>query len=196
MRTIVTETTVYDVHELREHHPDGFERAHDRFAEDYWRSGLGHEEVPEVLTYGIAGGFKTPGWDTYGQGDFPGIPGISIDEWDMEYGREYLRLEGTLCREDAPGLPWPEDCDRARFGRANRDWTGSHRELLLEDSYPEWIADEEREDVQAFWARLDEIIADALLDARKEVEYRQSEESFLEDALCNDWEFDEDGILV
>lgn len=36
-----------------------------------------------------------------------------------------------------------------RFGRANRDWTGSDQDLWLEDAYPEWMADKGRPDIES-----------------------------------------------
>lgn len=127
------------------------------------------------------------------------LRGININEWSIDRnGRDYLHIQGTLTPITAPNLPWPDDCGYARFGRTNAEWTGNDRDLWLVDAETgEWMADDGREDVQAFWAALDDILAKALADGCAQYDYLCSEEYAREWAEANDPEwFDAEGELL
>lgn len=64
------------------------------------------EQVGETIVYALAEAFKTPGWDTFGEGDFPGIDGVSVKEWDLDRG-EMISADGLIGPGNAPGLTWP-----------------------------------------------------------------------------------------
>lgn len=124
--------------------------------------------------------------------------GIELGEWSIDRnGRDYLTIEGSLHRNTTPNLPWPADCSYARFGRRNREWNGNDRDLWLDDAYPEWMADTDREDVQAFFDAVDDVIAKALAAGCSEYDYRFSEECAREYLDANDPEtFNEDGAWI
>lgn len=135
-----------------------------------WQCDSDGESVRESIVYGLAGAIKAPGWDAYGEGDFPGIKGIALSDWDLD--RTEIEFDGALTPESAPGLPWPADCDRFRLGRDEARWTGGRRGLWIADSYPEWPADSDRPDVAEFLAAWDAAVAAALAAGRAEYDYQ------------------------
>jgi len=151
--------------------------------------------VPDTLTESI--GFKL-GHHHGGLGE-PLAAGIELGDWEIGGPADYVELEGTLYRDTTPNLPWPDDCDRARFGREEARWTGNRRGLWLTDSDPEWMADDDSADAQAFWAELDAILADAVADARSAFDWETGEENarlFLEDEAGAHYRFLADGTVA
>ena len=127
--------------------------------------------------------------------------GVELAEWSIDRnGRDYLQLDGTLTRETAPKLPWPDDVGYLRLGRTNREWTGDDRDAWLIDTetgealYPEWMADRDREDVVALFDALDDVIRDAVAAGCAEYDYLCSEEHAADWLEANDPElFDANG---
>ena len=189
MREITTTTTLYSYYELSE-------EAQERAIEDR-RSLVARtfdtdeqEMVGDAIRYVLATRLETPGWDV---GEVPEIPGLKIVAWDIE--RFQMKLDGTLTRDNAPALPWPADCWGARLGATNRTWT----DLWLRDEETgertEWMADYDREDVEAFKEALADAIHLALVAGRDEYEYLTGVE--LAQEWCEDAGevFTEDGEL-
>lgn len=77
-----------------------------KLAGDWWDEN-DIERVSETILYKLAEIFRSPGWDTFGAGDFPGITGVTLDGWDLERGAHVL-VRGHLDRDNAPGLPWTD----------------------------------------------------------------------------------------
>jgi len=96
---------------------DAYREARD----DAWDSS-DNESLAETMLYTFAEKLRAPGWDTYGSGDFPGIPGLTVEGWDLDRGESYV-VRGTLYRDDAPGLPWPEDATHFSVGNRGYDDT-------------------------------------------------------------------------
>lgn len=173
-----TTTITYRYSELTEDAQEvAREQIRDRLG--YWiESEDLEEEMVEVLGYLLghhSGGLGEP------------LRGIEISEWSIDRnGRDYLRISGTLHRDTTPNLPWPEDCSYARFGRVNQEWTGSDRNLWLEDSNPEWMADDDREDVAAFWDAIDAKLSATLEAGCAQYDYLTSEEYATEWLDAND----------
>lgn len=76
----------------------------EREAQRQWDS-YDIDRIREILVFALADQLGTPEREQWGSGDFPGIPNIKIDEWDLERGQS-LTVSGTLDRDNAPGLPW------------------------------------------------------------------------------------------
>lgn len=197
MREVTTTRRFYAFDELSE---EAQEHALEEIRErEYLWACEEPDHLAETILYSIADSFKAPGFDTYGSGDFPGIRGMELAEWDVD--RRTCSIEGTLTPETAPALPWPADCGYARFGRVEAEWTGNHRGLWLVDEdgaalYPEWMADEDREDVQAFWEKVDEAMGEAMSAAYQELEYLCGEECARERIADMGEDFTETGDIA
>lgn len=72
-----------------------------------WWDSNDSDRVSEAITYKLAEIFQSPEWDTTGEGDFPGIDGITMSGWNLDRG-SYILASGTVTRENAPGLPWSD----------------------------------------------------------------------------------------
>ncbi len=188
----VESKTIYRYSELdQEARDNALEQVRERLYEWIESDDLS-EVMIESLGYGL-------GQHDGGQGQ--GLRGIELDEWAIDRnGRDYLRISGTLTRETAPNLPWPEDVGYVRLGRVNLEWTGSDRDAWLIDTetgaalYPEWMADRDRDDVRALFDKLDDIIGTALESGCSEYDYLCSEEHARDWIDANDPEvFDADG---
>lgn len=73
---------------------------------DWWDSD-DIERVSRTIVYKLGEVLTSPGWDTFGEGDFPGVAGVTLDGWDIERG-QHVALNGDLTRENAPSLPWAD----------------------------------------------------------------------------------------
>lgn len=81
MREIVT--TVYSFEELSEKAQRGAIESVQLSLSENWDSS-DFEHITEAMRYKLAEVLKSPGWDTFGPADFPGIDGVELGEWDLE----------------------------------------------------------------------------------------------------------------
>jgi hypothetical protein len=122
MRTITTSVTVYAFDELA---PDAQERAVQHVAEREAARGWDCDElelIESTMVYTLAGRLNAPGWDTCGEGDFPGIDRVTVCEWDLDRG-QVLGLSGWLDRDNAPGLPWVDGIESVQLTAIRRGGT-------------------------------------------------------------------------
>jgi hypothetical protein len=114
MRTITTSVTVYTFDELE---PAAQDRAlyliqqHEATRE---RDYADLESLESTMAYTVAGRLKAPGWDIYGELDFPGIDRVTVHEWDLDRS-QLLVLSGWLDRSNAPGLPWVDGIESVQL---------------------------------------------------------------------------------
>jgi hypothetical protein len=186
MREITNSFKVYQLDELE---PSSRQRAIDtvreRLAGDWWDQD-NIEDIGNTITYAFAERLAAPGWDTYGEADFPGIDGVTQDGWDLGRG-QYVLFRGTLTRENAPALPWTDDVFAVHLER-DRDHTHV------------WVAAEDIEGEQMSTAgRMKDAVSAAMYEALKagerQLEHLGSEENALGDIEANEREFHEDGRL-
>lgn len=178
----------FKVFTLDELEPAARKRAIETVAEklggDWWDES-NNESISDTIVYALAEAFKTPGWDTFGAGDFPGIPGVKLDGWDLDRG-DSLTLSGTLTRENAPALPWDDTVEEVHLAATR--WNGTSVGVVTVD-------DRTDVDVRA----IDEAVRDAIEAAkragREEMAYMSSEEYATEEIEANGREFYADGSL-
>jgi hypothetical protein len=84
-----------------------------RLAGSWWDSG-DNEDVRNAMVYELATKLGTPGHDQYGEGDYPGVPGVTVAGWDMDR-HQALALDGRLDRDNAPALPWTTGLDHVEL---------------------------------------------------------------------------------
>jgi hypothetical protein len=115
MRTITMSVTVYSFDELDPQAQDhAIEQVRQQQIDAPWDS-TDIEMIEESIVYALAEALRAPGWDTYGEGDFPGIPHLNLREWDLDRGQS-LTVSGYLDRANAPGLPWVDGIDAVELG--------------------------------------------------------------------------------
>jgi hypothetical protein len=115
MRTITTSVTVYPFDELDSQAQDhAIEQVQQEQINAPWDSA-DIEMIEETIVYALAEALRAPGWDTYGEGDFPGIPHVRMLGWDLDRGQS-LTVSGQLDRANAPGLPWVDGIDAVELG--------------------------------------------------------------------------------
>ncbi len=206
-KVITTTVTVYQLAELT---TEAQARAVEAIAEklaSVWWDDHDNEAIGETIRYSLAGTFKTPGHDTYGCGDFPGIPNVTVVGWDLDRG-QYVQVKGTLDRTNAPGLPWVDPAGSIILtdGRNGTEveiieadgpdctcdhggWESTHDAGCPERSYV-GLTDAEIEN-------LAEAVTDAIhaawIAGRQEAEYKSSAEYAREWIESNEMEFLEDG---
>lgn len=154
-----------------------------------WFDDGNREDIAATIVMSLAVDIAFPGHEKYGEGDFPGIDGVKLESWDAD--RAEAGFHGTLTRENAPGLDWPEDVyaldlDARRYG-------GTTITVELEEDV------EETADVtavaDAFKQTVREKIQGAATAGQRQAEYIGSEENAQEHIDGNDPEFTEDGDL-
>lgn len=190
MRTIMTED--FEVYELDELDPEARLAAIWNVRHQLtgpWWGETDIESIAEEIVYGIANQLASPGWNTFGAGDFPGIDGVQLVGWDVERDLS-AQLDGTLTRENAPALPWIDEIHAVRLSSAPR---GGHTfiEVVVEDVEavePDAMVSTMRDAVLA-------AIDYGLQDGRAQLEYLTSDARAEEDALANGREFYADGRL-
>lgn len=160
----------------------------DHLAGAWWNSS-DNDDIAETMLFTLAREFKSPGYDDYGPADFPGIEGLTVEEWDIERGT--YKLGGCLTPTTAPALPWkngPAQFNFNRDGSSYLDWG----DLEYDDSYTDKFK-------SLAYEGFDKVIRDAIAAALKagaaEVEYKISEEYAREWIDGNDPQFNEDGTL-
>lgn len=173
---------------------------------DWWDSA-DNDDVQATIVYTLAENLRTPGWDTFGEADFPGVGGVEVDGWDIERDQA-LAVSGTLTRDNAPGLPWVDGIEQISLTGHRSDSTV----VTLVDTDPDCtcspdhyldphdagcpaLADNPATAEQR--ATLEQAVRDALSAAwtagGKEAEYKTGEEYARETA--DNHEFTEDGSL-
>lgn len=193
MRVITTVETVYTFAELSE---EAQQKAITEIREKLdgpWWDSADTEALGEAIIYSFAHTVGTPKVSNYGSGDFPGIPAVKMQGWDVERGGA-LALDGYLDRDNAPSLPWVAGIIQVALTSRRSDHTSISIELtdLEEDEIPP--AD------QAQQAAMDQAVRNAISAAltagREELEYKTGEEYAREWAATNDHqEYNEDGTL-
>ena len=155
---------------------------------DWWDSS-DTDSIGETILYKLAEVLRSPGWDRFGEGDFPGIAGVKLDGWDV--GRaEVIQVRGVLDRVNAPALPWSDLVgDVLLDGR--RQGTNVGVELADGAKESEGFHSARKVLVEAVFAALQE----ALAAGRAQLEYMSSEEAARDYIDANDTDFREDGSL-
>lgn len=166
MREITPDSfTVYSLDELQ---PDAREAAIDGIREllggDWWDSG-DIDDITSVMTYTIANKFGTPGHGDFGVGDFPGIPDVKLNGWDLDRA-DYVNLDGYLTRENAPALPWVDGIIEVAL-KSRRDHTSI--EVEFDDTL---TADDIQLADDAMTSAIRDAMHEALRDGRAEMEYK------------------------
>jgi hypothetical protein len=148
------------------------------------------QEVSDAIVYGLAEALGTPGWDRYGVGDFPGVPGVQLDTWDLDRG-DGVGFAGELTPSNAPKMPWPDGFERVLLQSSAR---GARTFVIVE------MPDEDTSEQRAQAARrLQEAVDEALFAAKEagrvQLDYQTSEHRAVEDIEANEREFTADGQL-
>ncbi|GAA3751196.1 hypothetical protein [Micromonospora maritima] len=203
-RTITKEWTVYTFEELTEEaQAKAVEKLRERRASYFDEHD--RETIGQDIVYTLAEKFRSPGWDTFGAGDFPGIDRVQIDGWSIDYPL-YVEASGALDRENAPALPWVDEIERVDL-EAGRHYTrisvveADPECTCTSDPYaphdegcPTLTAPRLSEDAEG---AMEQAVRDALHDAAKageaEWEYMTGEERARDEAVDMELEFEEDG---
>lgn len=183
-------TTVYKLGELSEAAKvKAIENVAAKLGGDWWDQN-DIDQVSETMIYTLAGELLTPGWNTYGEGDFPGIPEVKVTGWDVERG-QFLSLTGSLTRETAPSLPWHPGMGRVTLAALRH---GTRVEVEWDDTAgytKEWISTATRDMILAAEAA----ITAAWTAGRDQAEYMSGTEYAAEWIEANEPEFTEAGEL-
>lgn len=150
------------------------------------------EAVGQTMVYTLAEKLRSPGWDTYGPVDFPGIDGVTLDGWDLERG-QYLVLSGHLDRDNAPALPWADGVESVRLD-PKRDYTVVWAEPADDAPWPETAGYISA--CEALVTAVKDAMHAAWVAGRDESEYLTGEEYAREWIDGNEPEFDESGSLA
>lgn len=107
MRRVVTET--FEVFYLPELMPTAYSRAVDALVAaraDLWEMPMGDiGMVAEDIMYALGQALGDPRVGDFGEGDYPGVDGLSVEGWSFENAPS-VAVDGNLTRQNAPGLPW------------------------------------------------------------------------------------------
>lgn len=183
-------TTVYKLTELSEAAKvKAIENVAAKLGGDWWDE-TSNEQVRETMVYILAEELLTPGWNTFGSGDFPGIPTVSVGGWDIERG-QFLSLKGSLTAETAPALPWHPGMGRVTLTELRH---GTRVEVEWDDTRGNtkaWIDTATQDMVKATEAA----IAAAWTAGRDEAEYMSGTEYAAEWVEANEPEFTKEGEL-
>ena len=188
MRVITPEPfTVYKFEELSE---QAQQRAIESIVEMLQQSWDSRdiEQVGEVILYTFAQKLGTPGLEEWGFGDFPGIPGTTLAEWDLDRSQT-VKFQGVLTRENAPSLPWANGITSVILNDRNY-------QKKIHVSWDYYAAGEPDDAaVQAMSDAVGAALVDAWDSGNQEAEYRTSEEFAVEWINDAEPEFREDGTL-
>ncbi len=190
MRTITPDQ--FEVYLLDELGPEARQKAianvTNLMAGDWWDS-FDNESVSETIVYAFAEALRTPGWDKYGEGDFPGIPGVALSGWDLDRD-DAVAFDGVLERANAPQLPWIDEIVAVQLQSAPR---GGHTYVGVV------VDDDGTSDLSDAVRRMQDMVTDEMFAAketgRKQLEYLTSNERAEDDILANGREFTADGEL-
>lgn len=195
MRIEVREIKWFTLAELKEFDDGGraFEAACGAIVTAMWESGSTGESVAETILYAFAQQIGEPTVEKHGVGDYPGVPGVTLDGWDLERG-SFLALRGTLTRDNAPALPWDEHNDALIDHidlRSVRDGT----DVYVAESDAAWDVDVTvvRQSQDTLEQAVRDAIGAALSAGRLAAEDVEDEDYLLDLAEANEWEFTETG---
>lgn len=178
MREITTKVYTFD--ELSEEaQAKAVEEVAGKLGGQWWDSH-DDEQIAETLVYAFAEALGTPGRDAYGEGDFPGIPGMKLTGWDLGRGWR-LVFAGLLDPDNAPALPWVQGIDEVVLSRDGV-------RVIFDDEVPTEAVGDMREAVG-------DAVHEAWKAGRDQMEYMASEERAREWIADNEPEFTEDGEL-
>lgn len=176
---------------------NAYDKARDTLDVTLWNDGVHTEGVAESIRYAFGGAVKAPGWDTFGEGDFPGVQGVELHGWDLERG-SFVEFVGTLTRENAPGLPWHGWLEEVLL-TGTRWGTSIRVDPSMDAPYIGWdtVAPPELKDVvDAMQSAVRDALNDALSAGQKQAEWYSSEEYIDETAQANGYEFDTNGDMA
>ncbi len=88
-----------------------------RFAGQWWDEN-DNDDVRDVMRFAFGEKLKTPGWDIYGPGDFT-TDAFKVAGFQVGYA-PFVAFEGTLNRENAPGLPWHDHAENITLSAPHR----------------------------------------------------------------------------
>jgi hypothetical protein len=206
MRTVTTSVNVYTFAELSEAAQQKAIQGICELLAGPWWDGSDNDDIGNTIVYALAERFNSSEWDTKGEGDFPGIAGVSIEAWSMDRS-QILAVAGTLDRQNAPGLPWIDGIKEVQLTAHCGDSTSielieREAECTCSDN---WLSPHDDGcpsqtppviDTTARMA-LETAVMEALHDAWKagetEMEYKTGEEWAKQ--LAEDYEFTDDGTL-
>jgi hypothetical protein len=160
-----------------------------RLSGEWWDND---EEIGDTIRYKLAEVFQSPGWDKFGEGDFPGIELVKLEGWDLGRG-DYLILRGRLDRVNAPGLPW-SDAVGDVFLEPNH-YAGGSTNVGVEEGDEELPEDVQRQACAAMTEAVTDAFHAALVAGREAMRYIGSEENAREHIEVNELDFNEDGSL-
>lgn len=83
-----------------------------------WWDDSDLERLRETMRFAFARELQAPGSENFGPGDYPGIDGVELGEWDLERGQS-IEFKGRLTRENAPALPWVDGIPSVLLGDRN-----------------------------------------------------------------------------
>jgi hypothetical protein len=164
-----------------------------------WWDQDDNDDIRDVMVYMLAGQLRSPGWDKYGAGDFPGINGVTMASWDLDRGQS-LGLRGVLTRENAPALPWAAGVTQVEL---STNWGGTTIDVEWDEDALDPDQQQDltvvREQCQQQAVRVEEAVEAAIEAALaagiKEAEYKGSAEYAEEHIEANGHEFLADGTL-
>jgi hypothetical protein len=186
MREITTR--VYRFEELAEEAQQrAVENVAVKLGGDWWDSH-DTDDLRDVMVYAFAAALGEPGQDTFGPGDYPGIPGVKLTEWDLDRGQS-VKFEGTLDADNAPNLPWAGGLEQVVLN--HRHYV---RSVWVEVDGPDDDA-LTRQRINAMREAVEEATHKAWKAGRDELDHRTSSEYAREWIEINELEFTEDGEL-
>lgn len=155
---------------------------------DWWDQG-DNDDIGDTITYVFAEHLKTPGWDTFGVGDFPGIEGVKLAEWDLDRA-QMVKFTGQLNRDNAPALPWVETIESVSLNDRESIYA-----VQVNENY-DVEAELTDADIDAVVEAVEAAINEARSAGNKEIGYKQSKEYAKDYIEGTGQEFTEDGDLI
>lgn len=182
--------TVYKFNELDAPAQEkAVEQIREKLSGPWWDSS-DNDDIRNTIVWKFAHEIGTPGCEKYGEVDYPGIPSVTLEGFDLDRGQSVV-FKGTLTRENAPGIRWPGSVESVDL-EAKRDHT-------YITAVSKW--DDEDGDIatQMDIDTVEQAVRDAMHTAWKagydEMEYKTGEEYAKDFIESNEYEFEEDGDL-
>lgn len=155
-----------------------------------WWDSFHDEQVSDSIMYRLASALRSPGWDSFGEGDFPGIDGVKLIGWDVGRG-SHVQVSGRLTRENAPALPWSDAIDGVELGGDAYGTSVTVFESLDDERSQEAL----EQACMYFRQAVQDALAEALHAGREQADYMCSTEYAAQWIDGNDPEFYENGSL-